>query len=198
MCDNFCLHLHNIFASSDLATDLSSGLDYGVTITPGFHGPPNHDPHISRIQTQTRFFTPLSCDLEPDITKPTPRKIFASSDMDPDLDPVQAIAPVFSETSKFFKPLQCDLEPEINKPTSRKIDVSSNLSPDSSSNLSSRKIVVSSDLDPDPSAGLDFIRVITKGFNKPFLLYSSWRDFETIDEKRKLSSQMWYAGQKRV
>ena len=74
----------NIFASSDLATDLSSGLDYGVAITPGFRGPSNHDPHISHLRTQTRFFTPLSCDLEPDITKPTPRKIFASSDMAPD------------------------------------------------------------------------------------------------------------------
>ena len=65
-----------IFASSDLATDMSSGLDYGVAIAPSFRGPSNHDPHISRLRTQTRFFTPLSCDLEPDIPKPTPRKIF--------------------------------------------------------------------------------------------------------------------------
>ena len=183
-----------IFASSDLATDLSSGLDYGVAIAPGFRGPSNHDPHISRLRTQTWFFTPLSCDLEPDITKPTPRKIFASSDLNPDLDPVQAIAPVFSETSKFFKPLQCDIEPEINKPTSRKIDVSSNFSPDPLSDLASRKIVVLSDLDPYPSAGLDFTRVIAQGFNEPFLLNSSWRDFEKIDEERKLSSQLWYKG----
>ena len=77
LCDNLCLHLDNIFASSDLYTDLSSGLDYGVEIAPGFRGTSNHDPHISRLRTQTRFFTPLSCDLEPDITKPTPRKIFA-------------------------------------------------------------------------------------------------------------------------
>ena len=52
----------------------------------------------------------------------------------PDIDPVQEIAPVFSETFKFFTPLQCDLEPEINKPTSRKIFVSYNLSPDPSVN----------------------------------------------------------------
>ena len=187
-----------IFASSDMATDLSSGLDYGVAIAPGFRGSSNHDPHISRLRTQTRFFTPLSCDIEPDTTKPNPRKIFASSDLAPDLDPVQAIAPVFSETSKFFTPLQCDLEPEINKPTSRKIDVSSNLSPDPSSDIASRNIVVSSDLDPDPSAGLNFTRVISQGFNEPYLLNSSWRDFETIDKERKLSSQLWYAGQKRV
>ena len=103
------------------------------------------------------------------------------SNLAPDLDPVQAIAPVFSETSKFFTPLQCDLEPEINKPTSRKIDISSNLSLDPSSDLASRKIVVSSDLDPDPSAGLDFTGVIAQGFSGPFLLNSFWRDFETID-----------------
>ena len=145
-----------------------------------------------------RFFTPLSCDLEPEITKPTPRKIFASSDLAPDLDPVQAIAPVFSKTSKFFTTLQCDIEPEINQPTYRKIDFSSNLSLDLSSYLTSRKIFVSSDMDPDPSAGLDFTRVIAQGFNEPFLLNSSWRDFETIDEERKLSSQLWYAGRKRV
>ena len=40
-----------IFASSDLATDLSSGLDYGVALVPGFRGPSNHDPHISRLRT---------------------------------------------------------------------------------------------------------------------------------------------------
>ena len=87
--DDKCLRLdkptsRKIFASSDLATDLSSGLFYGVAIAPGFRGPSNHDPHISRLRTQTRFFTPLSCDLEPDITKPNPRKIFASSEMAPD------------------------------------------------------------------------------------------------------------------
>ena len=67
-------------------------------------------------------------------------------DMNPDLDPIQAIAPVFSKTSKFFTPL----------PTSRKIDFCSNLSFDPSSDLASRKIVVLSDLDSDPSAGLDW------------------------------------------
>ena len=126
------------------------------------------------------------------------REIVVSSDMAPVLDPVQAIDPVFSETSEFFTPLQYDLEPEINKPTSRKIDVSSNLSPDPSSNIATRKIVVSSDLDPDLLAGLDFTGVIPQGFSEPFLLNSSWRYFETIDEERKLSSQLWYAGRKRV
>ena len=128
----------------------------------------------------------------------TSREIVALSDLAPDIDPVQAIAPVFSKTSRFFTPLQCDLEPEINKSTSRNIDVSSNLSPGPSYDLASRKIVVLSDLDPDLSAGLDFTRVIAQGFNEPFLFNGSWRDFETIDEERKLSNLLWYAGRKRV
>ena len=141
----------------------------------------------------------VSSNLPPDTsTDIASRDIFVSSDLAPDLDPVQAIASVFSETSKFFTPLQCDLEPEINKPTSRKIDISSNLSPDPSSNLASRKIVVSSNMDPDPSDGLDFTRVIDQGFNESFLVNSFWRDFETIDKERKLSSQLWYAGRKQV
>ena len=141
----------------------------------------------------------VSSNLPPDPSADlASREIVVSSDLAPDLDPVQAITPVFSETSKFFTPLQCDLEPEINKPTSKKIDVSSNLSPDPSSDLASRKIVISSDLDPDPSAGLDFTGVIAQGFSEPFLLNSSCCYFETIDEERKLSNQLWYAGQKLV
>ena len=31
-----------------------------------------------------QFVTPLSCDIEPDITNPTSRKIVVSSDLDPD------------------------------------------------------------------------------------------------------------------
>ena len=158
---------------------------------------PDLDPvqEIARVSSKTsEFLTPLQClcDLDPMFVSsnlpPDPsadlasREIFVLSDLAPDLDPVQAIAPVFSETSKFFTPLQCDIESEINKPTSRKIDVYSNLSPDPSSNLASRKIVVSSDMDLDPSSVLDFTGVIAQGFSGPFLLNSSWRDFETIDE----------------
>ena len=36
----------NIFASSDLATDPSVGLDSGRAIAQGFRGTSNHDPHI--------------------------------------------------------------------------------------------------------------------------------------------------------
>ena len=141
----------------------------------------------------------VSSNLPPDPSADlVSREIVISSDLAPDLDPVQAMAPVFSETSKFFTPLQCNLEPEINKPTSRKIDVSYNFLPDPSYDLASSKIVLSSDLDPDPSAGLDFTRLIAQGFNEPFLLNSSWHDFEIFDKEQKLSSQMWYAGRKRV
>ena len=125
------------------------------------------------------------------LNKVTSQKIVVSDYLNPDLDPVQAIARVFNETSNFFTPLQCDLEPEKNKPTSRNIVVSSNLSPDPSADLASRKIVVSSDLAPDPSAGLDFKGVISQGFRGSFLLNSSWRDFEKVDEGRNLRSQMW-------
>ena len=94
-----------------------------------------------------------------DLNKVTSQKHFVSDDLDTDLDPVQAIAPVFGETSKFFTPLQCDLETEINKPTYRKIFVSSNMSPDTSEDLASRKIFVSSNMYPDPSAGFNFKEV---------------------------------------
>ena len=50
------------------------------------------------------------------LNKVTYQKIVVSDYPNPDIDPVQAISRVFSETSKFFTPLQCDLEPEINKP----------------------------------------------------------------------------------
>ena len=131
------------------------------------------------------------------LSKVTYQKIFVSDDLNPDIDPVQAIARVFSKTSKFFTPLQCDpepeidIEPEINKPTSSKIVLSYNLAPGLPADIASRKIVVLSDLAPDPSAGLNFKGVITQGFRGPFLLNISWRDFEKVDEGRKLRSQLW-------
>ena len=98
-----------------------------------------------------------------ELNKTTSQKIVVSYYLNPDLDPVQAIARFLSETSKFFTTLQCDLEPEINKPTSsRKMVVSSNISPNPSADLSSRKIVVSSDLDPD----LDPFQAIARVFSE--------------------------------
>ena len=96
----------------------------------------------SRSDDTTIILEAISC------CKYTSQKILVSDDLNPNLDPVQAITWVFSETSKYFTPLQCDLEPEINKPTSRKIVVSSNLAPDPSASLASRKIFVSYDLAP--------------------------------------------------
>ena len=88
-----------ILASSYLATDPPSGLDSKGTIAQGFRVPSNNDPHISRLLKQTQLYTPLSCDIEPDITKPTPRKIFSSSDLATDtsagLDSEGAIAQGF-------------------------------------------------------------------------------------------------------
>ena len=74
----------NIVVSSDMGNDPAACINYGGSIAQVFRGPSNHDPHISRLRTNSRFFTPLICDAEPDITKPTPRKIFVSSDLAPD------------------------------------------------------------------------------------------------------------------
>ena len=50
----------------------------------------------------------------------------------------------------------------------------------------SRKTVTSSDLSPDQSAGLDSGGVIAQGFFGPFLLKSSYHDFEKVDKGRKM------------
>ena len=83
----------NIFVSSDVDPDL----DPVQAITWIFNYSPNLDPHTSRLQTQSKFITPLSCDIKPDITNTNSQKIFVSADLDPDIDPVQAITWVFSK-----------------------------------------------------------------------------------------------------
>ena len=60
-----------IVASSDLTTDPSAGPNFEEAIDQGFRGPSKHNPHISRLRTQTQFFTRLIYDLEPDIAEPT-------------------------------------------------------------------------------------------------------------------------------
>ena len=89
------------------------------------------------------------------ISKVTSKKIFVSDDLNTDIDPVQEIARVSSETSEFFTPIQylCDLYPMF---------VSSNLTPDPSADLASREIVVSSDLAPD----LDPVQAIAPVFSE--------------------------------
>ena len=69
---------------SDLDPDLSASFGSRELIAQGFRGTSNHHPHISRLQTQTPLFTPLSCDIEPEITKPTPRNIVVQSNLAPD------------------------------------------------------------------------------------------------------------------
>ena len=73
-------------ASSDLAPDPSSGLDYGGVIAQGFLGPSNHQ----RDQTMIRNF---KLQMQPQavpvsdfsiLTNPTSRKTVVSSDLAPD------------------------------------------------------------------------------------------------------------------
>ena len=81
-----------------------------------------------------------------DLNKVTSQNIFVSDDLNPDLYPFQAIAPVFSKTSDFFTPLQClcDLEHIFQH-----IFVSSNMPPDPYADIASREIFFSSNMDPD-------------------------------------------------
>ena len=46
-----------------VSADLDLDLDPVQEIARVFSEPSNHEPHTSRLRTQTRFFTPLSCDL---------------------------------------------------------------------------------------------------------------------------------------
>ena len=87
----------NIFVSGDVAPDIDPV--QGSTLV--LSEPSNTDPHTSRLRTHTRLFTPLSCDLEPDINKPTYRNIVISDDLDTDMsasiDSGQVITRVFFE-----------------------------------------------------------------------------------------------------
>ena len=50
-----------------------------------FNGNSNLDTRTPRLLTQTRFITPLSCDLKPEISKPTSSKIVVSDYLAPDM-----------------------------------------------------------------------------------------------------------------
>ena len=73
----------NISFSDDLAPDLSAGIGTFQGIARVFCETSNLDPHTSHLWTQTMFVTYPSCDLEPNITKPTYIKIVVSADMVP-------------------------------------------------------------------------------------------------------------------
>ena len=49
------------------SADLDIDLDPVQEIARVFNETSNHKPHTSHLLTQTQFFTPLSCDFEPDI-----------------------------------------------------------------------------------------------------------------------------------
>ena len=132
---------------------------------------------VAKLQIQSQAVTVYYFSL----SKVTYQNILVSTDLDPDLDTVQEISQVFSETSnhdphtsrlqtqtRFFTPLSCDFETDITTPTSR-------------------KIVISSNLGPDLSAGFDYGEVIDQGFRGPFLLNSSFRDFEKLTKDEKLA-----------
>ena len=73
-------------ASSDMASDPSSGLDYGVVIAQGFCGPPNHQPDQTMLQNSKLQMQPQAVHVSvfSILTKPTSRKTVASSDLSPD------------------------------------------------------------------------------------------------------------------
>ena len=75
----------NIVFSADLAPDLSACIDTVQGIARVFCETSNIGPHTSNLWNKLGFLTSLSCDIEPDITKPTSNKIFVSADLDPDL-----------------------------------------------------------------------------------------------------------------
>ena len=112
-------------------------------------------PKLQNFKLQMQSMVNLLTVSDLSISKVTSQKIFVTDDLNPDLDPVQEIARVSSETSEFFTPIQClcDLDP---------IFVSSNLPPDPSADLTSRDIVVSSDLVPD----LDPVQAIAPVFSE--------------------------------
>ena len=91
----------NISVSDDLYPDLWVCLDPVQGFTEFFCEHSNIDPHTLSFKTQMLFVTPLSWDLEPDITKPNPWNISVSSDLAPDMsdhiDSGQVIARVFCE-----------------------------------------------------------------------------------------------------
>ena len=60
------VNYHKILFSSDMGPDI----DPIQAITIVFIEPPNHETHTSRLRNKTRFFTPLSCDIEPNISFP--------------------------------------------------------------------------------------------------------------------------------
>ena len=73
-------------ASSDMAPDPSSGLDYRGVIAQGFRGPSNHQQDqtmlkIFKLQMQPQAVPVSDVSI---LTKPTSRKNVASSDLAPD------------------------------------------------------------------------------------------------------------------
>ena len=77
-----------------LSAGIAPDIDHLQVINQVLSKPSISNPQTSRLQTQTRFITPLSCDLELDITKPTSRKIVVSAETKPSKsDPSSSLKP---------------------------------------------------------------------------------------------------------
>ena len=76
----------NTVASSDLAPDLSAGLDFGGVIAQGFRGPSNHQRDQTMLQNAKLQMQPQSVPVSgfSILTKPTSRKTVTSYDLAPD------------------------------------------------------------------------------------------------------------------
>ena len=63
-------------------------------------------PKLQNFKLQMQSMVNLLTVSDLSISEVTSQKIFVSDDLNPDLDPVQEIARVSSETSEFFTPIQ--------------------------------------------------------------------------------------------
>ena len=113
------------------------------------------------LQTQTWFTTPLSCDLEPGITKPTSRNIFVSAETKPSK----------SDPSSFRKLTQLTKVAHFHQ-IMRKYH---RLIPQN------WRIVTTEGLGP----GWSIVRIL----RKPHIPDSSSRDFENLNKNLSLASQ---------
>ena len=125
------------------------------------------------------------------LTNPTSRKTVASSDLDndpsPGLDSVWVISQGFRGPSshQWNQTILQNFKLQMQPQALHVSDFSILPKP------AFRKTVASYDMAHDPSASLDFGGLIAKDFRGPFLINTSYHDFEKLDKERKMSSQLW-------
>ena len=125
------------------------------------------------------------------LTNPTSRKTVVSYDLAPDFSTSLNFGGVI--TQGFHGPSNHQQDQTMLRYP--KLQMQSQAVPVSDfsilTNSTSRKTVTSSYMDPDPSTSFDSGGVTTKGSCGPILLHSSCHDFEEVEKRRKMSSQMW-------